>query len=103
MPERWILTAIVVGRTWKQRPRPLLSPEMHSQTPELDLLEAPGGLCRRPPSLYSWAFFLIFSPGFSITLSITVPRELRPPSPRGMSPMQAVLSRYFGMRVERTH
>lgn len=36
-------------------------------------------------------------------MSITVPRELRPPSPRGMSPMQAALYRYFGMRVERTH
>lgn len=30
MPERWILRAIVMGRRWKQRPRPLLSPEQGS-------------------------------------------------------------------------
>lgn len=61
---------------------------MRSQTPELDLFEAPGGLCRSPPSLYPWAFSLIFFPGFSIALSITVRGELRPPRPAACPPCE---------------
>lgn len=55
------------------------------------------------PLLSTLGFFLspfIFLPRFSITLSITVTGEPRPPLPRGMSPVQRVISRYFRMPVE---